>query len=105
MPEDREAIRAHVERVRARLYPAIEVDRFPDAKRLIARFERIVGDWEAGRTPDATVIIEGVNEIAVADQLLKRPLTAHFAMVYEPRVTLSGQSIDFLLRYGGAALF
>jgi hypothetical protein len=44
MPEDREAIRAHVERVRARLYPAIEVDRFPDAKRLIARLERIVGD-------------------------------------------------------------
>jgi hypothetical protein len=100
MAEDREAIRTHVNHVRARLYPAIQVNRFPDAKRLIARFERIVGDWEAGRAPDARAIIEGANEIAVADQLLKRPLTAHFAMIYEPRVTLSGQSIDFLLSYG-----
>jgi hypothetical protein len=97
--EYREAIRALVEHIRARLYPIIQVDRFTDAKRLIARFERIVSDWKAGRTP-VTAIIEGVNEIAVADQLLKRPFTGHFTMVYEPPVTPSGQSIDFLLSYG-----
>jgi hypothetical protein len=67
MAEDRKAIHAHVNHVRARLYPAIQINRFPDAKRLIVRFERIVGDWEAGRTPDARAIIEGANEIAVAD--------------------------------------
>jgi len=101
MTEDGEAIRAHVAEVRARLYPTIQVDRFPDAKRLIDRFEWIVSNWEAGRT-DGRVIIEVVNEIAVAKQLLKRPLTGHFTMVYEPRTTLSGRSVDFLLRYGAA---
>jgi hypothetical protein len=76
------------------------VDRFPDAGRLIARFEKIVSDWEAGRAPDALGIIEVVNEISVAIQLLKRPLTAHFSLAYEPIVTLSGQSIDYLMSYG-----
>jgi hypothetical protein len=99
MPEDRNAVRAHVRLVRERLYPEIQIDRFGDAKRLIARFERIVSDWGARRSPDASAIIEAANEICVAIQLLKLQFTAHFLMVYEPRITVSGQSIDFLLTY------
>jgi hypothetical protein len=48
--------------------------------------------WSSG-------IIEVVNEASLAVQLLNRKLTAHYSMVYEPRVTLSGQSIDLLLAY------
>src|SRR5215475_8804442 len=100
MPEDRKAIEQHVQLVQERLYSAITVDRFPDARRLWARFERIVSDWKTGRAPDATGIIESVNEICVAIGLLRQKLTAHFTLVYEPPVTLTGQSIDFLLSYG-----
>ena len=100
MAEEREAIEQHVRLVGERLYPAIRVDRFPDAKKLTARFERIAGDWRAGRAPDASGIIEGVNEMCVAIELLRQKLTAHFTLVYEPSVTLTGQSVDFLLSYG-----
>jgi hypothetical protein len=97
MPEDREVIQAHVGFVRERLYPEIQIDRFPDARRMISRFEGIIADWKSGKVPDATGIITAVNEIVVAIKLLRVPLTAHFQMVYEPRVTLTGQSIDLLL--------
>jgi hypothetical protein len=100
MAEDREAIQQHVQLVRERLYPAIRVDRFPDAKKLTARVETIVGDWKAGRAPDASGVIEAVNEICVAIELLRQKLTAHFTLIYEPSVTLTGRSIDFLLSYG-----
>src|SRR5262249_24583538 len=76
------------------------VDRFPDARRLWARFERIVDDWKTGHAPDATGIIESVNEICVAIELLRQRLAAHFMLVYEPPVMPTGQSIDFLLSYG-----
>src|SRR5260370_41378532 len=99
MAEDREAIEQHVQLVRDRLYPAIRVDRFPEAKKLTARTERIVGDWKAGRAPDASGIIEAVNEICVAIELLRQNLTAAFTLGYEPSVTLTGQSIDVLLSY------
>jgi hypothetical protein len=99
MAEDRETLREHITLVRTQLLSPIKVDRFSGASKLAARFERIARDWEAGRA-DASAIVEVVNEIAVAVQLLSLPLTAHFAMIYEPRVTLSGQSIDFLLAYG-----
>ena len=36
----------------------------------------------------------------MAIELLRQKLTAHFTLVYEPPVTLTGQSIDFLLSYG-----
>ena len=68
MAEEREAIEQHVQLVRERLYPAIRVDRFPDAKKLTARFERIVGDWKAGRAPDASGIIEGHQRNLRGDQ-------------------------------------
>jgi hypothetical protein len=70
MAENREVIREHVQLVRARLYPLIRVDRFPEVDRLITRFESIVGDWEAGRLPDASAIVECNNEICVAIELL-----------------------------------
>src|SRR5882757_6810203 len=91
MAEDREAIQQHVQLVRERLYPAIRVDRFPDAKKLTARVETIVGDWKAGRAPDASGVIEAVNEICVAIELLRQKLTAHFTLIYEPSVTLTGR--------------
>jgi hypothetical protein len=77
------------------------VDRFPDAGKLWARFEGIVNNWKTGRSPDATGIIESVNEICVAIELLRQRLTGHFTLIYEPPVTLPGQSIDFLLSYRG----
>jgi hypothetical protein len=91
MAEDREAIQQHVQLVRERLYPAIRVDRFPDAKKLTARVETIVGDWKAGGAPDASGVIEAVNEICVAIELLRQKLTAHFTLIYEPSVTLTGR--------------
>jgi hypothetical protein len=40
------------------------------------------------------------TKICVAIELLRQKLTAHFTLVYEPPVTLTGQSIDVLLSYG-----
>src|SRR5260221_8408498 len=100
MSEDGQGILDHVALVRHRLCAALRDPRFADSGRLIAHFEKIVADWESGRTPDASGIIEVVNEMAVAMRLLSRPLAAHYSMTYEPRVTLSGQSIDFMLTYG-----
>jgi hypothetical protein len=100
MAENSEMIREHVQLVRARLYPLIRLDRFPEVDRLITRFESIVSDWEAGRLPDASAIVECNNEICVAIELLGQKLTAHFSLAYEPAVTLTGQSIDFLMSYG-----
>ena len=68
MPEGHEAVEQHVQFVRKRLYPAIMVDRFPDARRLWARFERIASDWKTGRASDATGIIESVNENLCGDR-------------------------------------
>jgi hypothetical protein len=99
MAENREAVHEHITLVRKKLLPLIKVERFSGAAKLVARFEKVARDWEASRA-DASVIVEVVNEIAVAVQLLDFPLTAHFEMIYEPKVSLSGQSIDFLLADG-----
>ena len=47
--------------------------------------------------PDAWQIVEAVNELCVAVQLIDLTLTGHYTLTYEPRVTLTGASIDFLL--------
>ena len=102
MAEDREAVRAHLRLVREVVYPALLEDtRFPDARRLIARADKIISEWEAG-SRNVAGVVEVVNELCVARELLKRPLTAHYTMTYEPKVTLSGASIDFALTYADA---
>lgn len=91
---ERRAFTDHIAEVRATLLPRLRVARFPDAGRLIARFESIVTHWHWGRPRHPDGVVECVNEICVALRLLDLPGGATLA--YEPR-TASGQSIDFLL--------
>ncbi len=101
MAEDREAVRQHVQQVREKIYRIIRVPRFTDAEKLISRFERIVTDWEQKRAGGAEAIIEAVNELCVAARLLTLKNATTALLIYEPQVTPSGKSIDFMLALDG----
>jgi hypothetical protein len=82
--------------VRTRLIPRLQNDRrFPASGAFIARFERSVERWRAGG--EIRQLINDANEFAAAAELLK-VLKADDRLSYEPRLSGTSKTIDFLVR-------
>jgi hypothetical protein len=84
-----------IERVRQSLVPALLADhRFPDAANLVGRFDASVDQWK--RSGMFRPVINEGNELGAAASILTH-LTAADRLRYEPRLSSTPKTIDFLV--------
>jgi len=91
---------AWIEDMRSVLMPRLCVPEFPDANRLIARFEAAVVRWRNGERIHQ--LIHDGNELCAAAALLGT-MQPSDKLLYEPRLAATEKSIDFCIESASGA--
>lgn len=90
-------IKAHIEQVRAVVIPTIEAagTRFSGRDRLLESFEKAVDSFT--EKEQISGVIERVNEIVVAERIIRDPTLKNSAVEYEPTIIRGAPLFDFII--------
>lgn len=88
------------------MFLTAERDRFPSVDTLLARYRDAQSSWTTGSIDHTRGLTEVVNEMCVAKWILERDDGACASIEYEPKISGTDKSIDFLVRTAeGAAIY
>lgn len=95
-------IKAHIAAVRATYHPLVvgAGSRIDGGTRLWRQFEDAVAAYQRHGRKQVSGLVERVNELAVAKQILADHSLSNANILYEPEIVRSGPKFDFLVSGG-----